>query len=524
MVRFSTCIFLSINAIFWISHSLNTEITIGSKNGIRSEPLEKRSYGSVVDRCLEVSNAIKFNEEFLNQYEYDDTHCLKFRQIGNYVLEKNGMSSFNCYKKIQKPLCKLHYTEKENRIEDSIHNECEETKDFFISLMKRCTIKGNKDPLVHCASFSKFQNFIQDASIFCTSSYERREEKPDGHDTKSVYGEYFPRSSIKTYTFTKNQMGDCIDIVNNYNYCSIVERNLLKMEGNQNDEDSIMDACLMKRSFHYCTSKIDQVQNQRYTLDCTDIILPYLLGSKNENTGYTQLCYDIKNNYLSSLKEQKNVLLKEKRKLEEEIKNMRILFKSSKMVENMFNVLNKELERSSYDINTFFEKIEKLKNQRVLQHEEYKINVQKMSDRINKFKNIISKFEYPSFEKNSREENISSIKKTKIFIDNLITVQREITDIARELNEFIEKRSSSSYSTSADEPEIPSNHDELFKLKNKYFTSKQLIIGYAERNENAHMEYFKSQEKDFLQSIKNYNTLIEIFSQQIALVLERNFA
>ncbi|CRG96413.1 conserved Plasmodium protein, unknown function [Plasmodium gallinaceum] len=502
---------------------------------------------SFTNICLKVSYGLIYYEDLLKNYKYDNK-CLKYNKIGNYVLEKHNMSNYNCYKKIQKPLCKLNYINIENQIiednninndnsvkesaeeknskantnmfdeqekhianGDNIYNskikKCYKTKNFFISLIKRCIEKGDKDPLVHCASLNFEKKIILDPKLFCESSYERKgiEEK---EIRKSIYNDIYKKAVIKTFNFKNEETNDCINIVNIFNNCSIVERNIF---------GTTIDSCILERSKNFCHKTIEEMHNKNYIYTCSDIILPYLLSSKEENKSYNNLCHNF-NNYLNILKEKKNFYLKEKRKLEEKVKTIRITQKLYKMIEDIFQLLKEETQKNSLVIDNLFHNLEKLENQRLF-NEEYILKLNKVHEKLQESENLIIKSGYPVLNKNSIEENISLFKEIKANVEKLRKLQMDIGTYSKLIIEYINKKKNEKLNDK-DINEI--NLDELKKLKKKYDNIKNFIENYSKKNNNSIYEYQNSYEKDFIEDSKNFNNLVEIYTDQIYLLIKNN--
>ncbi|CRH00234.1 conserved Plasmodium protein, unknown function [Plasmodium relictum] len=502
---------------------------------------------SLTNLCLKVSNGLIYYEDLLKNYKYDN-NCLKYNKIGNYVLEKHNMNNYNCYKEIQKLLCKINYINIENKIikdknisnensmkeyidgndsktnmniseenekhnidEDDIYNskikKCYKTKFFFISLIKRCIEKGDRDPLVHCASLNFEKKIILDAKLFCESSYERKSIE-ENEIRKSIYNDFYRKALIKTFNFKKEEIKNCIDMVNIFNNCSIVEQNIF---------NTTIDSCILERSKHFCHKKIEEMHNKNYIYTCSDIILPYLLSSKDENKSYDYLCNNI-NIYLNILKEKKNFYLIEKRKLEKNTKNIKITLKLYKMIERIFQLLKVETQKDSLEIDNLFYNLEKLKNKRIFT-EEYFLMLNKVYEQLEELEDILVKFDYPILNKNSIEENISLVKEIKACVDILIKIQKEVSTTSKLINEYINKKKNDKLK---DKHINELNFDEMRKLKKKYDNIKNLIENYADKNNNSIFEYQKSYEKDFIGDIQNFSDLIEIYTDQISLLIKNN--
>ncbi|SBS98829.1 conserved Plasmodium protein, unknown function [Plasmodium ovale] len=511
---------------------------------------------SLIKTCLRVSNAIKYYEEFLKNYPYDDK-CLIYSEIGNSTLEKHKLQNYNCYAKIQKPLCKLSYTDtgeeegelgyangvtgmtrmtgmmgdssknqsdtnlstheeednsrelRENKKTRRHINEsiCSHTKIFFIHLIRRCLEGGYNDPLVHCASLDIEKKIIMNGPLFCESSYERRSIKDSSSKAISIYGNHYNKYIIKTFDFKKEQYDNCLNMVNIYNTCSIIEKNSFK--------NTNKDLCLTKRSKYFCNMIIEKENDLNYIYTCSDIFLPYLLSSKDYKKTNTYLCYHI-GNYVTILKEKKNYYLKEKKKSEENVKNLKLTQKLYKIVENIFHILNKETKENILIVNNLFNNLKKLKNKNILS-DEYILKLSKINEDIIKLEKLINSIDYPILNMTTINTNISLVNKNKKWIEDIVNMERDISYTSNEINEYIninkkKKINGKKYGKL--------NFYELNKLKNKQEYLSKLIQNYAKKSSNSVFQYNKSLTKHFIMDIKNFNNLVEVYTSQISLLIK----
>ncbi|SBT77242.1 conserved Plasmodium protein, unknown function [Plasmodium ovale] len=538
---------------FFLSKICNGKRTIFNEAGKQVLDTPEKS---LIKACLRVSNAIKYYEEFLKNYPYDDK-CLIYSEIGNSTLEKHKLQNYNCYAKIQKPLCKLSYTDtgeeegemghtngvtgitgvtgvmrdsSKNKSDTNLdtHEEednsselgenkttrrhadesiCSYTKKFFIHLIRRCLEGGYNDPLVHCASFDIDKKIIMNGPLFCESSYERRSIKDSSSRAISIYGNHYNKYIIKTFDFKKEQYDNCLNMVNIYNTCSIVEKNSFN--------NTNRDLCLTKRSKHFCHTIIEKENDLNYIYTCSDIFLPYLLSSKDHKKTNTHLCYHIEN-YVTILKEKKNYYLKEKKKLEENVKNMKLTQKLYKIVENTFHILNEETKASSLVVNNLFNNLKKIKNKNILS-DEYMLKLSKINEDITKLEKLINSIDYPILNMTTIDANISLVNKNKKCIEDFVKMERDISYISNEINDYIHINKKSILK---EKKNGKLNFYELKKLKNKQENLSKLIQNYAEKSSNSVFQYNKSLTKHFIMDIKNFNNLVEVYTSQISLLIK----
>ncbi|SBS99238.1 hypothetical protein, conserved [Plasmodium malariae] len=570
VINFLFCIF---EYFFFLSKLCKGQVIV--QNNLNRNAISNTSE-HLIDTCLEVSNAITYYEDVLKDYSYNKK-CLIYKEIGNSVLEAYKLNDHNCYKAIQKLLCKLKYLKVENtsdeldntndedelrdnsyentreanliiseeekdmdkknekreknnkneqngKLEQNGKNEqnkdrlrvekCNSTKTLFTSLLKRCRQKISRDPLVHCASFDKEKNVILDGALFCESSYERKSVE-DYNITKSVYGENYKKIIIKTFDFKNEQMEDCLNMVNIYNNCSIVEKSIFS------NKKKDTDFCTTERSEYFCRYKIEKQNDMNYIYTCSDIILPYLLSSKDENKTYDQLCNNI-SNYVNLLKEKKNYYLKKKRKLKVDTKKAKFMNKLYKIVENLFQLLKEEYEKYDMQINNLFNNLEKLKEEnkikKVFSNDYMVLQLNKVNDDITNLEGMINNIEYPTMSKNNVAENISIVHKTKKYIEELLKIQKDISSTSNILNEYFSSKNK-------DELKVmygsKLNFDELKKLQMKHDRISKLIKSYAERNSVWASPYEESLIKDFNKDMQNFDNLTEIYTSQISLLIQK---
>ncbi|GAW81128.1 hypothetical protein, conserved [Plasmodium gonderi] len=541
---------------------------------------------NLIETCMRISEGITYYEDELKNYKYDD-QCFPYREIGNYVLEKHNLSSYNCYRKIQKPLCKMSYTSitnpmveeidankschkhikkytneenenvisnisqdeehvvvKNNREEkgetgrtnvtsmmDTINEntrnkhisevdninvgypQCVRTKELFTSLLLQCLENGYGNPMSHCASLDMKKNVILDGELFCQSSYERRrlEMEEDGVH-KSIYGNNYKKYIIKTFDFKKDEMDNCIDMVNIFNQCSIVEKSIFPQK-KPND-------CIQQGVKHFCNEKIQKMDDVDYINTCSDIILPYLLISKYKNNTYYQLCHNI-NDYANMLKRKKNQFLKKKKKIQENVKHMKLTQKLYKITEYIFQTMYDETEKYNVDINDLFKNLKNIK--RVHLPNEYMSKLNNVNQGIAYLENLIDKMVYPNFNKSSIHQNILLVNETKEYIKNILDIQKSVLIMAKMINKYIHERlhTGVGHISEVDNHIVFLNFDELTLLQKRHQHMNEIIQKYADTGHDSIFQYQNSLMKDFHKDIEKINNSIEMYTSQISLLLKK---
>ncbi|SOV78212.1 conserved Plasmodium protein, unknown function [Plasmodium sp. gorilla clade G3] len=435
------------------------------------------SKDDLINTCLEVNRGLIYYEDLLKNYKYD-TNCLRYKYIGNYVLEKYQMNEFNCYEKIQKPLCKLNYINKENVVDvkdnteenkgkkgyhlwennlDSKISKCYNIKNFFVHLINRCINNREEDSLVHCSSFDNQKHIILDGDVFCKSSFEQINVEQN-INKNSIYGERYKKKNIKkTISFQNDDFNDCLNMVNIFNNCSLVQNKLF---------NKTVDICLLETNTQFCNIQLEKVNDKNYIYTCSDIILPYLLSfnmNKNnkriyefddhdddnkyndkqedeENQSITnkERCHDIYN-YLKILKDNKKKLLQEKKVLEYHVKNINIINKLYKIIHNILQILKNETDKSNIDIKEFFDIMENIKSNEFIKKEYIMLILNKINEEIFRSYQIMVHFHYPILNKNTINENISLVNYIKEDVNNFIKLYKDIASNSRIINEYIKK-------------------------------------------------------------------------------------
>ncbi|CAD2092030.1 conserved Plasmodium protein, unknown function [Plasmodium vinckei brucechwatti] len=578
---------------------------LGNVDGKVEQPAPKNTFSSsnkfLIDTCINVANGLSYYDELIKNYDYD-RKCLMYKEVGNFVLEKYKLEHYNCYNKIQKPLCKIRYvdikdeqkgkekcktnnihvspiiqnigldknvdiamkknnssimddtlsTNKENDTTEqnesneqydnslpnidnsnSIHEEddenshCNTAKDLFISLIKKCTENKYKDELVHCATFDIEKNVILNGEAFCERSYERKmveDNKIEKKIYRSVYGNnIYKKLIIKPIKFEKHEYSECINMVNIYNNCSVVEQKLT------NNKD--IEFCLLQRSNDFCNSKIKVENNKDYINACSDIILPYLLSSENnDNLTYIQMCYDI-SNYIDILDKKKLQYLKQKKKYEQNISNINVTQKLYKIVKKNFQILNEENDKYYEHISNLFNILLGSKqNNKLLLSNHCITKLNNLGVKTNYLYNKVNSIEYPDMNANLIDNNIAFINKNKINIEDIIKIQMDISAASDEIRQCVNEKEGNKKSDNKtrsdninkyeDTKFAELNYDELNKMKHKGNHINKLIQNYATKSNNSILKNNKELINNFKNDIKKMNTMIEIFTSQINLLIK----
>lgn len=588
---------------------------LGNVKGKVEQPNPKNTFNSsnnfLIDTCISVANGLSYYDELVKNYDYD-RNCLIYKEIGNFVLEKYRLEHYNCYSKIQKPLCKIRYVDikddqkgkkkcqpnnihvspiiqnigldknveialekinnnimddtlsikKENdnteknegneecnssllNIDNSngIHEEneaneendensrCNIAKNLFTSLIKKCTENKYKNELIHCETFDIEKNIILNGEAFCEKSYERKmieDNKVKNKIYKSVYGNNkYKKLIIRPIKFKKHEYSACVNMVNIYNNCSVVEQKL------KNNKD--IDFCLLQRSNDFCNSKIKVENNKHYINTCSDIILPYLLSSENDdNLTYIQMCYDIRN-YIDILDKKKLQYLKQKKKYEQNIRNINITQKLYKIVKKNFQILNEENDKYYEHINNLFNiLLGAKKNNKLLLSNHCITKLNNLSEKINYLYHKVSSIEYPDMNTDLIDTNIDFINKNKINIKDIIKIQMDISVASDEIRQCVnekEENKKSGNKTRSDNINIYKdntfaelNYDELNKLKHKGNHINKLIKNYATKSNNSILKNNEELINNFKNGIKKMNNMIEIFTSQINLLIKNGLS
>ncbi|CAD2104685.1 conserved Plasmodium protein, unknown function [Plasmodium vinckei] len=582
---------------------------LGNVDGKVEQPTLKNTFSSpnkfLIDTCINVANGLSYYDELIKNYDYD-RKCLMYKEVGNFVLEKYKLEHYNCYSKIQKPLCKIRYVDikdghkgkekcKTNNIhvspiiqnigldknveiameknnssimdgtlsikkendtternesneqydssllnidnsngiheDDDEHSHCNTAKDLFISLIKKCTENKYKDELVHCATFDIEKNVILNGETFCERSYERKmveDKKIEKKIYRSVYGNnIYKKLIIKPIKFKKHEYSECINMVNIYNNCSVVEQKLT------NNKD--IEFCLLQRSNDFCNSKIKVENNKDYINTCSDIILPYLLSSENDdNLTYIQMCYDI-SNYIDILDKKKLQYLKQKKKYEQNISNINITQKLYKIVKKNFQILNEENDKYYEHINNLFNILLGAKqNNKLLLSNHCITKLNNLSEKTNYLYNKVNSIEYPDMNANLIDNNIAFINKNKISIEDIIKIQMDISAASDEIRQCVNEKEGNKKSDNKtrsdninkykDNKFAELNYDELNKMKHKGNHINKLIQNYATKSNNSILKNNEELTNNFKNDIKKMNTMIEIFTSQINLLIKSGFS
>ncbi|CAD2092099.1 conserved Plasmodium protein, unknown function [Plasmodium vinckei lentum] len=582
---------------------------LGNVNGKVEQPTLKNTFSSpnkfLIDTCINVANGLSYYDELIKNYDYD-RKCLMYKEVGNFVLEKYKLEHYNCYSKIQKPLCKIRYMDimddqkgkekcKTNNIhvspiiqnigldknveivmeknnssimdgtllikkeddtternenneqhdssllnidnsnaiheDDDENSHCNTAKDLFISLIKKCTENKYKDELVHCATFDIEKNVILNGEAFCEKSYERKmveDKKIEKKIYKSVYGNnIYKKLIIKPIKFKKNEYSECVNMANIYNNCSVVEQKL------SNNKD--IEFCLLQRSNDFCNSKIKVENNKDYINTCSDIILPYLLSSENnDNLAYIQMCYDIRN-YIDILDKKKLQYLKQKKKYEQNISNINITQKLYKIVKKNFQILNEENDKYYEHINNLFNILLGAKqNNKLLLSNHCITKLNNLSEKTNYLYHKVNSIEYPDMNANLIDNNIAFINKNKINIEDIIKIQMDISAASDEIRQCVNEKEGNKKSDNKtrsdnsnkykDNKFAELNYDELNKMKHKGNHINKLIQNYAKKSNNSILKNNEELINNFKNDIKKMNTMIEIFTSQINLLIKSGFS
>ncbi|SPJ11079.1 conserved Plasmodium protein, unknown function [Plasmodium sp. DRC-Itaito] len=526
------------------------------------------SKDELITRCLEVNKGLMYYEDLLKNYKYD-RNCLKYKYIGNYVLEKYQMNEFNCYEKIQKPLCKLNYINKENLVDAKNNTEekkekkgyylwknnmntkiskCHNIKNFFVHLINRCINNHEVDSLVHCASFDYEKHIILDGDIFCKSSFEQIKVK-ENINKNSIYGESYKKNITKTISFENDDFNDCLNMVNIFNNCSVVQNKLF---------NKTVDICLLEKNTQFCNIQLEKVIDQNYIYTCSDIILPYLLSfniEKNNKRTYEfddddddhyhhkyndkqkdeenhsitnkERCHDIYN-YLKILKDNKKKLLQEKKVLEQNVKNINIINKLYKIIHNILEILKNETDKYNIDIKEFFEIMENIKSNKFIKKEYIILILNKINEQLFLSYQIMVHFHYPMLNKNTINENISLVNYIKEDVNNFLKLYKDIASNSRIINEYIKKnnQNNSTYNDNINLNKNISNVDNMYhtdntkknlnslhninEIKNDYYTNQTNNILKDKNINEINMEEIQK----FKQIYHNINKLIEKYTKQ----------
>lgn len=561
------------------------------------------SKDDLINTCLEVNNGLTYYEELLKNYKYD-TNCLKYKYIGNYVLEKYQMNEFNCYEKIQKALCKLNYINKENVVVDVKNNseekkekkgyhlwennlnskfsKCHNIKKFFVHLINRCINNHEEDSLVHCASFDYQKRIILDGDIFCKSSFEQIKVEQN-FNKNSIYGESYKNYITKTISFQNDDFNDCLNMVNIFNNCSVVQNKLF---------NKTLDICLLEKNTQFCNIQLEKVNDQNYIYTCSDIILPYLLSfnmhennkttyefdddnkyitkqKDEENQSFTnkERCHDIYN-YLKILKDNKKKVLQEKKVLEQHVKNINIINKLYKILHNILQILKNETDKYNIDIKEFFEIMENIKSNKFIKKQYIILILNKINEEIIRSYQIMLHFPHPILNNNTINENISLVNYIKEHVNNFIKLYKDIASNAKLINEYIKKNDQNNntlndninlnknisnvdnmyhtdnkknfnnlHNMNQINNDFNTNHtnnilkdknvneiniDELQKFKQIYHNINKLIQKYTKQTNNSIFNLPVPSVQDFKRDINNHNTLIDLYTDQISLLIKNN--
>ncbi|VTZ68007.1 conserved Plasmodium protein, unknown function [Plasmodium chabaudi chabaudi] len=558
---------------------------LGNADGKVEQPTPKNTFSSsnnfLIDTCINVANGLSYYDELIKNYDYD-RKCLMYKEIGNFVLEKYKLERYNCYSKIQKSLCKIRYVDikgdqkgkekcKTNNIHvspiiqnigldknveismeknnssimndtteqhdssllniDNENSHCDTAKDLFISLIKKCTENKYKDELVHCATFDIEKNVILNGETFCERSYERKmveDTKIENKKYRSVYGNnIYKKLIIKPIKFKKHEYSDCVNMVNIYNNCSVVEQKLT------NNKD--VEFCLLQRSNDFCNSKIKVENNKDYINTCSDIILPYLLSSKNDdNLTYIQMCYDI-SNYIDILDKKKLEYLKQKKKYEQNISNINITQKLYKIIKKNFQILNEENDKYYEHINNLFNILLGAKqNNKLLLSNHCITKLNNLNDKTDYLYNKVNSIEYPDMNANLINDNIAFINKNKINIEDIIKIQMDISAASDEIRQCVNEKEGNKKSDNKtrsdnihkykDTKFAELNYDELNKMKHKGNHINKLIQNYATKSNNSILKNNEELINNFKNDIKKMNIMIEVFTSQINLLIKNGFS
>ncbi|EUD67207.1 hypothetical protein C922_02357 [Plasmodium inui San Antonio 1] len=516
--------------------------------GVAHSSGEASPRDSFLSTCMEVIDAITFYEDELQNYKYDD-ECAAYRYIGNTVLEKHNLSNYNCYAKIQKALCKLSYTRvntpegdrgeghtdrkgerhhRENTTEENSTNEvnpkedfpsegddatCTRTKDMFMSLLRKCTERGYGDPLVHCASLDMEKNVISDGGLFCESSFERKKNVQENGRHKSVYANGYKKDMIQTFHFEEQQRDDCIGMVNLFNSCSTVRRSVFG--------DTPPTHCVEQSEKHFCNRRLHKMEDKNYIYTCSDVIVPYLLGAKNEGKTYSQMCHDIKD-YAKVLKNEKNEFLKKKKEIQENVKHIKITQKLYKITEHIFQTLQEEVEKYNPDL---FHLFNLLKSPKIVLPNEYMLKLNEIADGMTHLEDEMRKMLYPTLDENNIEENVLLVNQAKAAIEAFLSLQKDIVVSVRQVNEYIRKETTGTTTSAQSRSNQFGNSaslltlHELKKLQKRHKSINKRVEDYADRRSNSVFRYHNSMMKDFHNDIEKLNGLIEIYTSQISLLI-----
>ncbi|KYN98998.1 hypothetical protein PGSY75_1136100 [Plasmodium gaboni] len=561
------------------------------------------SKDDLINRCLQVNRGLIYYEDLLKNYKYD-RNCLKYKYIGNYVLEKYEMNEFNCYEKIQKALCKLNYINKENifyvknnteekkehkgydLLENNLNSKfskCHNIKTFFVHLINRCINYHEKDSLVHCASFDYEKHIILDGDIFCKSSFEQVQVEQN-INKNSIYGDNYKKNIRKTISFQNDDFNYCINMVNIFNNCSVVQNKLF---------NKTVDICLLEKNTQYCNIQLEKVKDQNYIYTCSDIILPYLLSShmdennkktyqfddidkynnnkkkdeENQSITNKERCYNIYN-YLQILKDNKKKLLQERKVLEQNLKNINIINKLYKIIYNILEILKNETHKNDIDIKEFFEIMQNIKSNKFIKNEYIILILNKINEQIFQAYQIMVHFHYPILNKNTINENISLVNHIKENVNHFIMLYKDIASNSRIINQYIKKNNQNditynhnininkninhidninhtdnkknlnilhninkikndSYPNSAnnileDKNMNEINIDQLQKFKQIYHNINKLIQKYTKQTNHSvsHIPVLSSQ--DVKRDIDDHNSVIDLYTDQISLLIKNN--
>ncbi|GAB66636.1 hypothetical protein PCYB_094200 [Plasmodium cynomolgi strain B] len=149
------------------------------------------------------------------------------------------------------------------------------------------------------------KNVISDGELFCESSFERKKSVHENGGHKSVYVNGYKEHITETFHFEEDQRDDCIGMVNLFNSCSTVRRSVFG--------DTPLIHCAEQSEKHFCNRRVQKMEDKNYIYTCSDMIVPYLLGAKNKEKTYSQMCHDVKD-YAKVLKNEKNEIFKKKKK------------------------------------------------------------------------------------------------------------------------------------------------------------------------------------------------------------------
>ncbi|EDL45749.1 hypothetical protein PVIIG_03230 [Plasmodium vivax India VII] len=516
---------------------------------------EAPSQESFLSTCMHVIDAITFYEDELQNYKYDD-ECAAYRHIGNTVLEKHNLSNYNCYAKMQKALCKLSYArvetpegetaeehadgKGERELREGATEEngtyvehqredfpteggadtCTRTKDLFISLLRKCTERGYGDTTAHCASLDIEKNVISDGELFCESSFERKKSVQENGGNKSVYVNGYKKGITETLHFEEHQRDDCIGMVNLFNNCSTVRRSVFA--------GLPLTHCAEQSEKYLCSRRLHKMEDKNYIYTCSDVVVPYLLGASNRGKTYSQMCHDV-NGYANLLKNEKNEFLKKKKKIQENVKHIKLTQKLYKITEHIFQALQEEVEKCNPDLLHLFNL---LKNVKIVLPKKYMLKLNEITDGMTHLEDAVRKMGYPSLDGDNVEENVLLVNEAKAAIEGFLSLQRGIVLAARQVNEYIRRETTtrgvttSANGVTARATDSPLGDrasllslDELEKLQKMHKRINERVEDYADRRSHSVFQYQNSMMKDFHNDIGKLNGLIEIYTSQISLLI-----